>query len=115
MTKYIYTQHGLGHINVGGTSYMLEHGDKVELPEDDAAVKDLVMYGYLKVVPVAEIKPVEIKGGDNVQLIDGGGTTMMVKKVKGENITCTWTLTEEGGKLGEPKEDTFKASLLKKV
>lgn len=47
MKKYRYTEHGLGHITVGGKEYMLEHGDVVELPEDDAKVKELVGLGYL--------------------------------------------------------------------
>lgn len=82
MKKYRYTQHGLGHITVGDKEYMLEHGDEIELPEDDAKVKELVGLGYLvgidkvtKEEPAATSKRKLRKKTDSSTEVNGANAT----------------------------------------
>jgi len=109
MKKYRYTQHGLGHLQIGGKDHLLEHGDVVELPADDGSVKEYVALGYLVEVKDHEVKAEPIKAGDVVVLADGTGEKMTVKKATKFNATCTWFEGEE------VKEQAFKVELLRRA
>lgn len=83
MKKYRYTEHGLGHITVGGNEYMLEHGDEIELPEDDAKVKELVELGYLVELKV----DVQAAAGVEEEVAEGGAPGKRKARTKPDSST----------------------------
>lgn len=89
MKKYRYTEHGLGHITVGGNEYMLEHGDEIELPEDDAKVKELVELGYLVecVVRQAHHDNVQAAAGVEEEVAEVGATGKRKARTKPDSST----------------------------